>query len=76
MTPEEAAKNLCSRIPKPGLIHPDWLEEQVCTLIRDAYERAALVADAAIDPEWPGDDLSNQARGIASDIRALKGPAA
>jgi hypothetical protein len=66
VTPEKVAKNLCSHIPKPGLIHLDWLEEQVCIIIRDAYERAATIA---------AESNAYEAAEIAADIRALKGPA-
>lgn len=34
-------------------------------------EAAAKVAEELIDPEWPNDDLSNQAKDIAGRIRAL-----
>jgi hypothetical protein len=38
---------------------------------KDAFERAAKIAEAYIDSDWPSDDQSNQARSIANDIRAL-----
>jgi hypothetical protein len=36
-----------------------------------ALEEAALIADGAIDPEWPNDDMSVQAQDIAAAIRKL-----
>lgn len=38
---------------------------------RDALEEAAKLAEGYIDPEWPADDQSVQAKAIAYDIRQL-----
>lgn len=82
-TPEEIAKEIRFDVPwitNPSgaqYDRPDWdaMEKLIAQAIRDAYERAAKLAEKEIDSEWPGDDLSKQAESIAHDIRTLKGEA-
>jgi hypothetical protein len=54
-----------------GPVHRAALEEFADRIRAATIERAADIAKSFIDPEWPGDDLSVQAKNIESGIRAL-----
>ncbi len=76
-TPEEIARRIVEHIPYtfPEIVDENALAAMIAQAIRDAYERAAIVADESINLDWPGDDISDTARSIAREIRELKEPA-
>jgi len=48
----------------------DQMRAYAAAAVAAERERCALLAEAKIDPEWPNDDMSQQAEGIAAAIRS------